>query len=55
MSNFPNVVTNIDWLYVGELYALIFASILTVTLALMLAASLMFWALYPKGSIAGEG
>jgi hypothetical protein len=36
-------LAGVDWLYIAELYGLIF---FFVTLALMFAASLVFWAHY---------
>jgi hypothetical protein len=48
MSNFPVDLANVDWLYAGELSAVILVSIVAGTSALMLAASLVFWAHYPN-------
>jgi hypothetical protein len=39
-------LAGVDWLYIAELYGLIFFSILIVTLALMFAATLVLWAHY---------
>jgi hypothetical protein len=43
----PIDLAGVDWLYIAEMYALIFFSILVVTLALMFGATLLFWARYP--------
>jgi hypothetical protein len=48
MSVFSIDLTGVDWLYVAQLYAVIFFSNLTVTLALMFAATLVFWVRYPN-------
>jgi hypothetical protein len=42
-----SVLADIDWFYIAGLYALIFFSILIVTLALMFGATLLFWKHYP--------
>jgi hypothetical protein len=39
-------LAGVDWLYIAELYGLIFFSIMIATLALMFAATLVFWAHY---------
>jgi len=38
----------IDWLHMTDLSALIFFSIVIVTLALMFGAGLLFWTRYPR-------
>ena len=38
----------IDWLHMTELSALIFFSIVIVTLALMFGAALLFWTRFPN-------
>lgn len=55
MLAFPIDLADVDWLYVAELFAIIFFSVLTGTLALKFAAALVFWAGYPKEPIAGDG
>jgi hypothetical protein len=47
MSVFPIDLAGVDWLYIAQLYALTFFSILIVTMALMFGATLLFWARYP--------
>jgi hypothetical protein len=47
MSVFPIDLAELDWLYVAQLYALTFFSILILTLALMFGAVWVFWAHYP--------
>jgi hypothetical protein len=41
-------MTGVDWLYIAELYGLIFFSIVIVTLALMFGAALLFWTRFPN-------
>jgi hypothetical protein len=50
MSSFPIDLASVDWLYVGQVYALAFFSTLIATLALMFAAALVFWTYYPDDS-----
>ena len=52
MSELPIDLASVDWLYVAELYALVFLSTLIGTLALMFAAVLFFWTYYPDNSAA---
>ena len=51
MSELPTDLASVDWLYVAELYALVFLSTLIGTLALMFAAVLFFWTYYPDDLI----
>ena len=48
MSELPIDLASVDWLYVAELWALIFLSTSIGTLALMFAAVWFFWTYYPE-------
>jgi hypothetical protein len=52
MSELPIDVASVDWLYVAQLWALVFLSTLIGTLALMFAAVLFFWTYYSDDSAA---
>jgi hypothetical protein len=52
MSKLPIDLASVDWLYVAQLWALVFLSTLVGTLALMFAAVVFFWTYYPDDSAA---
>ena len=52
MSELPIDLASVDWLYVAELWALIFLSTSIGTLALMFAAVWFLWTYYPEDSAA---
>jgi hypothetical protein len=47
ISMLPIDLADVDWLYIAQLYALTFFSVLIVTLVLMFWATLLFWRHYP--------
>jgi hypothetical protein len=50
MSKLPIDLASVDWLYVAEIWALVFLSTLVGTLAIMFAAVVFFWTYYPDDS-----